>query len=131
MKAKRRRHDSAFKARVALEAMKEDKTIHQIAKENDVHPTQVTEWKKMLAENIAGVFEGSKRAGKEDFEIEGVGPTYSHILQPFCLNLEFCPYFAICSQKLTKNAGLPQRGFLKNWNQKMLAAIAESLKLHI
>ncbi len=50
--------------------MKEDKTIHQIAKENDVHPTQVTEWKKMLAENIAGVFEGSKRVGKEDFETE-------------------------------------------------------------
>ena len=70
MKAKRRRHDSAFKARVALEAMKEDKTIHQIAKENDVHPTQVTEWKKMLAENITSVFEGSKRAGKEDFETE-------------------------------------------------------------
>jgi transposase-like protein len=70
MKAKRRRHDGAFKARVALEAMKEDKTIHQIAKENDVHPTQVTEWKKMLAENIAGVFEGGKRAGKEDFETE-------------------------------------------------------------
>ena len=70
MKAKRRRHDGAFKARVALEAIKEEKTIHQIAKENDVHPTQVTEWKKMLAENIAGVFEGSKRAGKEDFEKE-------------------------------------------------------------
>ena len=70
MKAKRRRHDSAFKARVALEAIKEDKTIHQIAKENDVHPTQVTEWKKMLAENIAGVFEGGKRVGKEDFETE-------------------------------------------------------------
>ena len=70
MKAKRRRHDGAFKARVALEAMKEDKTIHQIAKENDVHPTQVTEWKKMLAENIAGVFEGSTRVGKEDYEKE-------------------------------------------------------------
>ena len=70
MKAKRRRHDSAFKARVVLEAMKEDKTIHQIAKENDVHPTQVTEGKKMLAENIVGVFEGNKRAGKEDFEKE-------------------------------------------------------------
>lgn len=55
---------------MALEAMKEEKTIHQIAKENDVHPTQVTEWKKMLAENIAGVFEGSKRTGKEDFEKE-------------------------------------------------------------
>jgi transposase-like protein len=70
MKAKRRRHDSAFKARVALEAMKEEKTIHQIAKENEVHPTQVTEWKKMLTENIAVVFEGGKRAGKEDFEKE-------------------------------------------------------------
>jgi transposase-like protein len=57
MKAKRRRHDSAFKARVAIEAMKEGKTIHQIAKENDIHPTQVTDWKKTLAENIAGVFE--------------------------------------------------------------------------
>jgi len=43
MKAKRRRHDSAFKARVAIEAMKEGKTIHQIAKENDIHPTQVTD----------------------------------------------------------------------------------------
>jgi len=71
MKAKRRRHDSAFKARVALEAMKEEKTIHQIAKEYDVHPTQVTEWKKMLAENIVGVFEGGKRAGKEDLKRNG------------------------------------------------------------
>ena len=55
---------------MALEAMKEEKTIHQIAKENDLHPTQVTEWKKMLAENIAAVFEGNKRARKEDFEKE-------------------------------------------------------------
>lgn len=70
MKAKRRRHDSAFKARVALEAIKEEKTIHQIAKENEVHPTQVTEWKRMLMENISDVFEGGKRAGKEDFEKE-------------------------------------------------------------
>jgi transposase-like protein len=71
MKAKRRRHDSAFKARVALEAMKEEKTIHQIAKENDVHPTQVTEWKKMLAENIAGVFEGANALGKRILKRNG------------------------------------------------------------
>lgn len=70
MKAKRRRHDGAFKARVALEAIKETKTIHEIAKDNDVHPTQVTDWKKTLVENIAGVFENSKRTGKEDFERE-------------------------------------------------------------
>jgi hypothetical protein len=50
--------------------MKEEKTIHEIAKDNDLHPTQVMEWKKMLAENIAGVFEKGKRRGKEDFEKE-------------------------------------------------------------
>jgi len=70
MKSKCRRHDSAFKARVALEAMKEEKTIHEITKDNELHSTQVTEWKKTLAENIASVFEGGKRAGKDDFERE-------------------------------------------------------------
>lgn len=55
MKAKRRRHDGAFNARVTLDAMKEEKTIQEIAKDNDVHPTQVTESNKMLVENIAGV----------------------------------------------------------------------------
>jgi transposase len=70
MKDKRRRHDGAFKARVALEARKEGKTIQEIVKDNDIHPSQVTEWKKMLVENIAGVFEKGKNTGKEDFEKE-------------------------------------------------------------
>ena len=48
MKAKRRRHDPAFKAKVALEALREGKTIQQIAKEHDLHPVQVSEWKKTL-----------------------------------------------------------------------------------
>ena len=42
MKSKRRRHDGAFKARVAIEALKGEKTIHEIAKTYDIHPTQVT-----------------------------------------------------------------------------------------
>ena len=50
--------------------MKEEKTIHEVAKDNDVHPTQVTDWKKTLAENIAGGFENSKRTKKEDFKRE-------------------------------------------------------------
>jgi hypothetical protein len=45
MKAKRRRHEPEFKARVALEALKGIQTIQQIAKEFDIHPMQVTEWK--------------------------------------------------------------------------------------
>ena len=56
MKAKRKRHDAAFKARVALEALKGDKTIQQLAKEFELHPVQVSEWKKKLSDGASGVF---------------------------------------------------------------------------
>ena len=71
MTAKRRRHDAAFKARVAIEALKGIKTIQQIAKEFEVHPGQVTDWKKTMQEGASGVFErGSASEGSEDFERE-------------------------------------------------------------
>ena len=56
MKGKRRRHDSEFKARVALEALRGIKTIQQIAKEFDIHPVQVSAWKKIMADGAASVF---------------------------------------------------------------------------
>ena len=58
MKAKRKRHDAGFKARVALEALKGEKTIQQIARDFDLHPVQVSEWKKKLLEGASGVFAG-------------------------------------------------------------------------
>lgn len=65
MKAKRRRHDATFKARVALEALKGIKTIQQIAKEFEVHPVQVSEWKRTGLERLAHVFErGAERGGE-------------------------------------------------------------------
>ena len=68
MKAKRRRHDPEFKARVALEALKGIQTIQQIAKDFDVHPVQVSEWKKTITAGAAGVFgAGGGKAGAEDF----------------------------------------------------------------
>ena len=71
MKAKRRRHDPEFKARVALEALKGIKTIQQIAKDFDVHPVQVSEWKKIMAQNAASAFGGGAgKTGAEDFERE-------------------------------------------------------------
>ena len=71
MKAKRRRHEPEFKARVALEALKGIKTIQQIAKEFDIHPVQVSEWKKTMANNAASVFgSGADRAEAEQFERE-------------------------------------------------------------
>ena len=71
MKAKRRRHDPEFKARVALEALKGIKTIQQIAKDYEVHPVQVSDWKKTIQEGVAGVFErGGADRGEEEFERE-------------------------------------------------------------
>ncbi len=59
MKAKRKRHDAGFKARVALEALKGEKTIQQIARDFDLHSVQVSEWKKKLLEGASGVFAGA------------------------------------------------------------------------
>jgi len=72
MKAKRRRHDATFKSRVALEALKGQKTVQQIAAEYEVHPVQVSEWKKILIERLPEAFEGKKggRGGGENFENE-------------------------------------------------------------
>lgn len=69
MKAKRRRHEPEFKARVALEALKGIKTIQQIAKDYDIHPVQVSEWKKVMAEGATGIFgPGREKGDAEAFE---------------------------------------------------------------
>ena len=52
----RRNHSPAFKAKVALEAVKGDRTIAEIAQKCDVHPNQVTEWRRQLLERAADVF---------------------------------------------------------------------------
>lgn len=69
MKAKRRRHDPEFKARVAIEALKGVKTIQEIAKEFDIHPVQVCDWKKAMTEGASSIFgRGRAKAASEDFE---------------------------------------------------------------
>ena len=55
-KRSRRTHSPAFKAKVALAAVKEDKTLAELAQQFDVHPNQITTWKKQLQEGAAGVF---------------------------------------------------------------------------
>jgi transposase-like protein len=58
------------KAAVALEAIKGGKTISQIASVYEVHPTQVQQWKKILQENISGIFaDKRKREGKPEQEL--------------------------------------------------------------
>jgi transposase len=52
----RRNHSPAFKAKVALEAIKGEQTIIEIAERFDVHPTVITKWKRQLLEGAPGVF---------------------------------------------------------------------------
>ncbi|MGC1379699.1 MAG: IS3 family transposase [Candidatus Baltobacteraceae bacterium] len=67
MKKPRRNHSAAFKARVALEAIRGEKTVAEIAAHHEVHPNQVTTWKSQLLENAAAIFGGNAIAadGKE------------------------------------------------------------------
>ena len=63
MSKRKRRHLTAeFKARVALEALKEEKSIQQIAKDEDVAPTQISVWKKELEERMSELFERKNAA---------------------------------------------------------------------
>jgi transposase-like protein len=57
-KRPRRNHAAAFKAKVALEALKGEKTVTEIGQRFDVHPNQVTEWRRQLLERAAEVFGG-------------------------------------------------------------------------
>lgn len=59
----RRNHSPAFKAKVALAAVKGEKTLAELAQQFDVHPNQVTTWRTQLLEIAAGVF-GSESASE-------------------------------------------------------------------
>ncbi len=60
-KRPRRNHAPAFKAKVALEALKGEQTIVELAERYQVHPNQITEWKKLLLERAAELFGRDKK----------------------------------------------------------------------
>jgi len=68
MAKRRKRHSAPLKAKVALAAIKERKTVSELASQHGIHPTQIHHWKRQLIEGAAEVFEnghGSKR--EEEF----------------------------------------------------------------
>jgi transposase-like protein len=67
MKAKRKRYNGAFKARVGLEAILGVKTVAQIAREYQVHPVQVSQWKTVIRERLPELFEtGEQGVGNQE-----------------------------------------------------------------
>lgn len=56
----RKVHSASFKAKVALEAVRETKTLNEIGQEYGVHPVQVSHWKKALLEKAGELFEGKR-----------------------------------------------------------------------
>jgi transposase len=77
LKKSRKRFSAEFKAKVALEALRGEKTITELASQHDVHPNQIQTWKKALMDNATAAFE--KPAGKSAGGDPDVGKLFEEI----------------------------------------------------
>ncbi|MBN2843111.1 MAG: transposase [Sedimentisphaerales bacterium] len=80
MKGKRRNHSTQFKIKVALAAVKGDKTLAELSKEFQLHPNQITNWKKQLTESLPEVFSRHRDQAAQDQQ-ELVDKLYQQIGQ--------------------------------------------------
>jgi len=65
---KRKRYSGAFKAKVGLKVLMGVKTVGQIARDYQVHPVQVTQWKGVVRDHLPDLFESSRSASSQDSE---------------------------------------------------------------
>jgi transposase len=66
----RRNHSPVFKSKVALAAVRGDKTISELSQQFDIHPNQITQWKTQLLDRMSVVFEGSGQSDPAPVEIK-------------------------------------------------------------
>lgn len=78
MKQTRRKFDAAFKAKVALEAIKERETLSGLAVKYDLHPNQISQWKQEFLEKASGVFDHKLPTSASEPEVE-VNKLYAKI----------------------------------------------------
>ena len=79
-KSMRRNHDGAFKARVALEAVKGEKTMAQLSSEYGVHPNQIRQWRQRLLDELPDVF-SDRHQKQENQGEEMTSELYRQIVQ--------------------------------------------------
>ena len=63
---RKKRHPASFKAKVALEAAKQTRTVAELAKAYQVHPVQISQWKKQLLDGAESLFRDGRRRDVED-----------------------------------------------------------------
>lgn len=69
MKQTRRKFSAAFKAKVAIEALKERETLQELALKFELHPNQISQWKQEFIEKSAQVFDSGKTSKQTDVEV--------------------------------------------------------------
>ena len=79
MKRERRKFSAAFKSKVAIEALKEQMTLQELAKKFDVHPNQITGWKREFIENASVVFESKSLNDSADQDKEELYNKIGHM----------------------------------------------------
>jgi len=66
MAGARKRHSASFKAKVALEAAEQTRTIAELAKAHQVHPVQISQWKKQLLDGAESLFQDGRRRDRDE-----------------------------------------------------------------
>jgi transposase len=80
MSKTRKKHDAKFKAKVAIAAVREEKTVAELASQFEVHPSQIHAWKKDLLEEAVRLFEPGKQAKTDESKIAKLHETIGQLI---------------------------------------------------